>query len=800
MLQKLSILKPKVGSNFNWLPLLLLLLLTTSLSAQVEEITISGKLTEAESGETLIGATVAIPSLSAGTTSNAYGFYSLSVPKGEEEIQLIFSYVGSQSQERSIVPNQDVTLDIELGIGLELEEVVVKANSFQEQLRSTQMSVEAITTREAKLLPAFLGEVDVLKTIQLKPGIPSGSEGGTGLFVRGGASDQNLIVLDEALVYNPNHLFGFFSTFNADAVKDLRLYKGGFPAQYGGRLSSVIDVKLKEGNNKKFSGAGGLGLISSRLTLEGPIQKGKSSFIVSGRRTYVDIFTNSINRANKKAVENGEKEEFTQIPGYFFYDLNTKVNFQIGEKDRIFLSGYFGRDEFNFEDDFFDFKFNWGNATGTARWNHVFSNKLFANTTFTFSDYQYNISNEITGFSFDLGSNIRDANLKTDYYYNLNNRHEIKFGAGATYHQFEVGRLKAGSDDGSVSFSGGDNFDGTEFGVYVSDDFKASNRLTMNYGVRLSGFANDGKTYFGVEPRFATNFAVNDRFSLKGSYARMMQYVHLVSNAGIALPTDIWYPSTAAVKPQISDQIAIGGSHLLGENWFINNEYYFKYLQNQIDFIDGAQLFANTKLEEEFAFGKGYAYGMELSLEKKEGKLQGWVGYTLAWVRRGEFRGVKRDIMDGRYFRPNYDRRHDISFVVLYEMSDKWTFTATYVYGSGDLAWLPGGRFTFQDIDGGNTQAVVPLFGDRNNYRLPSFQRMDIGAVRKFKPKWGESDLTISVFNALDRRNTFFIFLEPEFAEGTDDEGNFISFPERVAAKQVSLFPILPSVTWNFKF
>ncbi|MEL7020356.1 MAG: TonB-dependent receptor [Bacteroidota bacterium] len=801
MLQNVPLLYAQTAHLPRLLLVFLLIYLTQATSfAQATEVTVSGQLTEAETGETIIGATIAVPSIGAGTTTNAYGFYSLSLPRSEEAVTIVFSYVGSSTQERDITPTQDLVINIELGTGVELEEVVVKANSFEEQLNSTQMSVEQITTREAKLLPAFLGEVDVLKTIQLKPGIPSGSEGSTGLFVRGGASDQNLIVLDEAVVYNPNHLFGFFSTFNADAVKDLRLYKGGFPAQYGGRLSSVIDVKLREGNKKKYSAAGGIGLISSRLTVEGPIQKNKSSFIVSGRRTYVDIFTEAINRGNRRAVENGERESFTQIPGYFFYDLNTKVNFQLGEKDRIYLSGYFGRDAFNFEDDFFDFRFDWGNATGTARWNHIFSSKLFSNTTFTFSDYQYNITNEVTGFSFDLGSNIRDANLKTDFYYNMNNRHEIRFGVGATYHQFEVGRLKAGSDDGSVSFSGGSNFDGTEFGIYASDDFKVNNRLTMNYGLRLSGFANDGKTYFGVEPRFAANYKVSERFSFKGSYARMMQYVHLVSNAGIALPTDIWYPSTSNVKPQISDQVAIGGSFLIGRDLFITNEYYYKNLQNQIDFIDGAQLFANEQLEEEFAFGRGYAYGMELGIEKKEGALTGWIGYTLAWVRRGAFRGVKRDIMDGRFFRPNYDRRHDISIVLLYEISDKWTATATYVYGSGDLAWLPGGRFTFQDIYGGSTESVVPIFGDRNNYRLPSFQRMDVGIVRKFQPKWGESDLTISVFNALDRRNTFFIFLEPEFAEGMDDEGNLINFPERIAAKQVSLFPILPSITYNFKF
>lgn len=756
-------------------------------------VTISGTISDSDNGETLIGATVAVPSMATGTSSNAYGFYSISVPKGDS-MQLEFSYIGFQSFYKTIATNEDQKIDVELGSGLNLEEVVVKANSFEEQLNSTQMSVEAITTREAKLLPAFMGEVDILKTIQLKPGIPSGSEGSTGLFVRGGGSDQNLIVLDEAVVYNPNHLFGFFSTFNADAVKDLKLYKGGFPPEYGGRLSSVIDVKLKEGNKKKFAAAGGIGLISSRLTVEGPIQKDKSSFIVSGRRTYVDIFTRQINKAN------ADNPDAVLIPDYFFYDLNTKINFKLGEKDHLYISGYFGRDVFGFDSDFFDFTFNWGNATGTARWNHVFNPKLFVNTTFTYSDYEYNIRNEVTGFSFDVGSNIRDANLKSDFYYNLNTRHTMKFGVNATYHQFEVGRLQAGSDDGDISFSAGNNFDGVELGAYISDEFEVSDRFKVNGGLRLSGFSNDGTFYFGAEPRLAANYQVNNRFSLKGSYAHMRQYLHLVSSSGIALPTDVWYPSTAAVKPEISDQVAVGGSILLGNNIFLTNEYYYKWLDNQIDFIDGAELFANDRLEEEFAFGDGYAYGMELSVEKKEGKFQGWIGYTLAWIKRGNFRGVKADIMDGRYFSPRYDRRHDISIVGMYKLNNRFTFTASWVYGSGDLTWLPEGRLIFQDIYGAPLQTIVPVYGDRNTFRLPDFHRLDLGLVIKFFPKWGESDLTISVFNAYDRRNAFFIYIEPEFAEGMDTQGQIITFPQRLAPKQVSLFPILPSFTFNFKF
>jgi len=756
--------------------------------------TVSGTITDAENGETLIGATIFAPEFDKGANTNAYGFYSLTLPESDS-VTVVFSYVGFQSVEKTIALTEDRTLNVELGTGVQLEEVVVKANSYEEKLRRTQMSVEAITTREAKMLPALLGEVDILKTIQLKPGIPSGSEGSTGLFVRGGASDQNLIVLDEAIVYNPNHLFGFFSTFNADAVKDLRLYKGGFPAQYGGRLSSVIDVKLKEGNNKKFSGAGGIGLLSSRLTLEGPIQKEKSSFIVSGRRTYVDIFTRLVNQANE------DNEDFDPIPDYYFYDLNTKINYQLGEKDKLFLSGYFGRDVFGFESDFFDFDFNWGNATGTARWNHVFGPKLFANTTFTFSDYEYEIANKITGFSFNVGSNIQDASLKTDFYYNLTDKHTLRFGGNVIYHQFTVGRLKAGSDDGEVSFSAGQDFDGTEFGVYLSDEFTIGEKFKVDGGVRISGFSNDGTEYFGVEPRLATNYRVTDRFSLKGSYARMYQYVHLISNSGVALPTDVWYPSTANVKPQVSDQIAVGGSVQLWDKYFLTNEYYVKFLGNQIDFIDGAELFANDDIEEEFAFGDGYAYGMELGIEKTSGRLQGWIGYTLAKIERGDFRGVKADIMDGRYYPPRYDRRHDLSVVAMYELTERLNVSATFVYGSGDLTWLQTGRFSFQDAPGGEFQAVVPIFGDRNNFRLPAYHRLDLGLVIKFFPRWGESDLTISVYNAYDRRNAFFIYLEPEFRETMDENTDLIiEIPERIEARQVSLFPILPAVTWNFKF
>lgn len=765
--------------------------------AQDNSVTISGSITDASTGETLIAATIAAPQIGLGTTTNEYGFYSLKIPMGDS-IQITYSYVGYQTVSRQILLKTDQEVDMELNpSGVELEAMEVKANSYRDRVNSTEMSVEVINTDQVKVIPLILGESDILKVIQLKPGIPSGSEGTTGIFVRGGGSDQNLIVLDEAVVYNPNHLFGFFSTFNTDAVKDLKIYKGGFPAQYGGRLSSVIDVKLKEGNYKKFSGSGGVGLIASRLTLEGPLAKNQDhSFIVSGRRTYIDLFTRAVNNAN------ADNPEATQIPDYFFYDLNTKINFKLGDKDRLFLSGYFGRDQFDFESDFFNFQFDWGNATGTARWNHIFNPQLFVNTTLTYSDYQYNIVNEITGFRFNLGSNIQDLNFKTDFYNAFNNRHTLRYGLNATWHHFNIGRLSAGSDDGLVNFSAGQEFDGLEFGAYLADEVKWNNRFTVNAGLRISGFNNEGETYLGIEPRLSGVYKLGQGLSAKASYARMYQYLHLVATSGATLPTDIWYPSTARIKPQRSDQAATGLSYLFKEKYLFNFEGFYKKLENQLELVDGAEIFANDDLEEEFAIGEGEAYGLEFSVEKQEGKLQGWIGYTLSRTIRRNFKTISPDaqFLQELPFSPIYDRRHDLSVVASYKISRRLNASATFVYGSGDLRWLPQGRFSFQDVELADFQAVVPDFGDRNNYRLPDYHRLDLGLVWKFFPKWGESDLTLSVVNVYDRRNTFFLFFEPVGETTIGGQTNGLSVPERIAAQQVSLFPILPAFTYNFKF
>ncbi len=766
-----------------------LVFIHTALAAQ--RITVSGALTDRQTGESLIGATVQVVGQRNGNASNEYGFYSLALPVGSDSVQLQFSYLGYETDVRTILPNKDLKLNVSLSQqGALLQEVVIQANAFEERVKSTEMSVATIGSREIKAVPALFGETDVIKILQLKPGITPGAEGTTGLFVRGGNSDQNLIVLDEAVVYNANHLFGFFSTFNPDAVKDLKVYKGGFPSQYGGRLSSVIDVRMKEGNNQEFTGSGGIGLISSRLTLEGPIQKDKSSFIVSGRRTYADLITRSINRANEGS------ENFNPIPDYYFYDLNTKVNFTLTEKDRLYLSGYFGRDVFGFNNETFNFLFDWGNTTGTARWNHIFNPKLFANTTFTFSDYRYRIRNILQGFSFNLGSEIQDINAKVDFYYQPNNKHVMRFGVNATYHQLAVARLRAGSDDGQFSFASGQDFTGMEYGAYFSDDWEATERLKINYGARISAWQSRQATYQAFEPRVAANYAISDRLSVKASYARMNQYLHLLASSGLSLPTDIWYPSTENIRPEISDQVALGASWLVRENVLVTWEAWYKKLRNQVDFIDGAELFGNNNLENELAIGRGYAYSpLELEIEKKDGKLTGWIGYTLAWVRRGDFEVIN----GGNYFPPRFDTRHNLSVVATYALSPRWQATATWVYTSGYASWLPSGRFTMQDIPGAPFQTVVPVYGDRNTFRYPAYMRLDLGLVYKWKTRRTSQDITLSIFNATDRRNPYFIYLEPQFQ--TVQQGDVaVDIPTAIRAQQVSLFPVLPSITWNFKF
>jgi len=745
------------------------------------QVTISGTVRAAENGENLIGVAVAISALNTGTTTNANGFYSISVPTGSYTLQ--YSYVGYTVQKQNITATKNITLNINLSTSSqELGEVVIQAGNLAEKLKTTQMSVEQLTMAQAKLMPALFGEVDILKTLQLKPGVQSGGEGSAGLYVRGGGPDQNLFLLDGATVYNASHLFGFFSVFNSDAVRSVDLYKGGFPAQFGGRLSSVVDVKLKEGNNQRFGASGGIGLIASRLTLEGPIKKNKSSFVISGRRTYVDLFTRLANKIN------ADKPDYNPIPGYYFYDLNAKANYDLGPNDRVFLSGYLGNDQIGFRNSGFNFNFAWGNKAGSLRWNHVFNPKLIAITSFTASGYHYNISNVLQDFSFNLSSQIKDLSFKTDFDFLPGGAHTFKFGALATRHKFEVGRLKAGTDDNDVAFNSGSAYTGLEYGVYADDEFAPSARFTLNYGLRLSGFYN-GQDYFnGLEPRLALRYSLRESLSLKASYTRMMQYIHLVANSGASLPTDIWYPSNNVVQPQRSQQVALGLNKLFGNGKFLlSDEVYYKQMRNQIDFRDGAQLFANENLNAEFLFGQGRSYGNEIYVEKKEGRTTGWIGYTLSWSYR-QF----AEINQGQWYPNRYDRRHDISVVALHQLKPRLHLTGTWVYGTGNAFSVPAARIVVQGQPGDNT-SYVPVYTERNGYRQAAYHRLDVGLVYKLTPKRGEADLTFSVYNAYNRRNPYFVYFDQVENEA---ETQTIGFQ----ARQVSLFPVLPAVTYNFNF
>ena len=775
-----------------WLAVLLVMIgVLPGRAQEAGRATLSGTVRGAH-GEPLPGASVAVPALAIGTVADSVGHYRLNLPAGR--MQLVVTSIGSRTITRdlNLTKSQRLSFDLEEN-NQELGEVLVTGSvSLEQKLKTTQMGVEHLSISEAKLLPALFGEVDILKTLQLKPGVQSGGEGTSGLFVRGGSSDQNLVLLDNTVVYNPNHLFGLFSVFNSDAVQSVDLYKSGFPAQFGGRLSSVVDVKLREGDRQHYVATGGIGLISSRGTFEGPINKGKGSFIVSGRRTYFDIFTRAINKRNER------KENYSPIPDYYFYDLNAKANYTLGAQDQLFLTGYLGRDIFGFNsNNGFNFSFQWGNTLGSLRWNHVFSPKLFVNTTASVSDYKYTLTNKLDQFSFTLGSRITDYTGRTDFEYTPDDRHQVKFGAMLTQHTFGVGRLNANSSDGRVNFGSDINYHGLDGAVYATDNYKATDKLQLEGGLRLTGFRSGDNQYGGLEPRAAARYSLSDKTSFKLNYALMYQYVHLVTNSGATLPTDIWYPSRLRVKPQRSQQVSGGGSFLLGGGkYLLTNELYYKWGQNQVDFRDGAQLFANPDLDAEFIFGKSWAYGNELYLEKKSGRTTGWIGYSLAWSWRNfQPQNGTNGVNGGQDFHPNYDRRHNLTIVVLHQLNARLSLTASFIYTSGNLTTLPLGRFGVQDIPGssvGIDPRPVPIYPDRNSYRLIPYHRLDLGAVYKIGSRRNQ-DLTLSIYNAYNRRNAYFVFFDTVRDKATDRITGF-------AAKQVSLFPVIPSLTYNFRF
>ncbi len=775
---------------------------TTSVFAQ-EKHTISGYIKDASSGETLLGAYVyEAANKTNGTSTNLYGFYSLTLPAGSYVIEA--SFIGFDAVQKEVTLTSDLSVNFDLPpTGILIEEIVVKSTRKDENVESTDMGRVEMSVDKIKSLPALMGEVDVIRTLQLLPGVMSSGEFNSGLYVRGGGPDQNLVLLDEAVVYNTGHLAGFFSVFNSDAIKTTTLHKGSMPAEYGGRLSSVLDVTMKDGNNKRFQAEGGIGLISSRLTLQGPIQKNRSSFLISGRRTYADVLARPFI----------ERSQFAGS-GYYFYDLNTKVNYIFSDKDRIFLSGYFGRDVFDYASpDGFTVNMPWGNATATLRWNHLFNSKLFMNATAIYNDYNFGFDAGVDDFSFKFYSGVRDYNAKLDFDYFPVLNHKVKFGINYTFHRFTPYSAEAniGEGEDAIVIEPDDLSQqyAHEAAIYIQDDFSIGKKLKVHVGLRASAYRQVGPyrylvfgenelptdtidyesgepiaTYGGLEPRFSARYTINPQISLKGSVVFTNQYIHLVSNSTSTLPTDLWVPSTQRVKPQKGIQYSLGYFHnFLEDQYEASVEVYYKDQENQIEFSEDYQADLGIPVENSFVFGEGRAYGLELFLKKRTGRFNGWVGYTLSRVERSF-----DDINKGNTFPAKYDRTHDLSIVGIYELSKKWTLSSTFVYGTGQALTLPSSYYVINFFPYANYDLA------RNSYRLKPYHRLDLSAtwVLRESEKY-TSDLAFSIYNVYSRLNPFFVYPIPE--NSTTQEGAV-----DVKLKQVSLFPIIPSVTWNFKF
>ncbi len=750
---------------------------------------VSGTITDGTTGEQLIGATVRIKELpQSGTATNSYGFYSMFVPEGD--YTLMFTYTGYEPITRKVSLHKNELINLSLQLKSELKEVVISADKpNNDNIASPQMGIEKLNMAQINQVPVLLGERDILKTIALLPGIKSAGEGNTGFYVRGGSADQNLILLDEATVYNASHFFGFFSTFNSDAVKDVTMYKGGMPAEFGGRLSSVLDIKMNEGNNKDYTVQGGLGLISSRIKVEGPIVHDKGSFMVSARRTYIDLFL----KASSDSTVRGSS--------VYFYDLNAKANYHFDDKNAIYLSGYFGKDVLGLKN---TFGTNWGNATGTVRFNHLFNDRLFSNTSLIYSNYNYVVQSFVENDDFKATSKISDINLKEDLSYSMGDNHTLKFGINILHHTIAPGDITVPPNSSFNNIHVQDRY-GFENAVYVSDEWKASNKLTFLYGLRLAGFFllgpgtfdtyNDAgtitssktyasgqlvKSYFDLEPRFSASYTLNEANSLKFSYNRNAQNIHLLNNSTSSTPTDVYVMSSNNIKPEIGDQVSTGWFRNFRDNLFeFSAEVYYKWMQNQIDYKDGAQLLVNQGVESQLTYGTGRAYGLELFLKKKYGRFNGWVGYTLARSER-KFADINND----QYYPATQDRTHDISVVGIYKLSERWSFSADFVYGTGNAVTYPTGKY---DIGGLTTFS----YSERNGYRLPSSNRLDIGATLEGKKhKKYHSSWTFGIYNVYAHRDPYTVTFR-------DSK----TVPNTTEAVETSIFAtLIPSVTWNFKF
>ena len=769
------------------LTLLLLVFSLPVFTLAQKNITISGYVKDKESGETLIGATIYAGDHKAGTVTNSYGFYSITLPAGESTLE--FSYMGYQPHQANIDTHSNQTLNIELvPKSIELDAVEVKARAADHNIKSPQMSMIEMDAKTLKQLPVIFGESDLMKSIQMMPGIQTPVEGSSGFSVRGGAMDQNLILLDEATVYNPSHLMGFFSVFNSDAIKDVTLYKGDIPASAGGRLSSLLDIQMKDGNKKEFGAEGGIGLISSRLTLEGPLEKDKGSFILSGRRTYADMF---LKLSSDSAINNNK---------LFFYDLNSKVNYKINDNNRIFFSGYFGNDAYGYAD---QMGMNWGNATFTARWNHLFNDRLFSNLTLLYSKYNYQVEMKDGSPQFDWTSYLENLSAKYDFSFHPSPITTFKFGGEIIRHFIQPGRFQISERESDYKVP--DN-KALESGIYLLAEQNIGERLKVNAGLRFSAFQNIGKatvyrindeyevsdtvnykhnnifnTYTNWEPRISARYLVNNENSLKASYSRTNQYLQLASNSTAGTPLDVWFPASQHVKPQVCDQISTGWfRNLDNNNYEASVEVFYKWMDNQIDFKPNANLMLNNQLEKEIRFGKGHSYGSELLIRKNEGDLTGWIGYTWSRARRNF-----PDINNGKEYPANYDIPHNLNIVLNYKVSKRIGISSNWTYRTGAPITYPTMRFR-------HAQSSLPIYGDKNSARLPDYHRLDLSVTIKGKDKpekrW-EGEWHIGAYNAYNRANAYSV----QFEEDPDT-------PNKINAYKTVMFRIIPSVTYNFKF
>ena len=775
----------------------------TSIRAQ-GTFTINGSVTAANSNETLIGVNVIVPELNKGVVTNEYGYYSLQVPEGNYRLEI--SYLGFQTITTTINLTEDLIQNFELEESTEnLDEVFISQNVEQLDIRSAEMSVNKLSINTIQKMPVVFGEVDVVKSLLLLPGVSNAGEGSSGFNVRGGAVDQNLILLDEATIFNSSHLFGLFSVFNPDAIKDLRLYKGGIPAKFGGRVSSVLDIYQRDGNSKTFKAQGGIGVISSRLLAEGPIVKDKGSFLVGGRSSYAHLFLKFTDNSNSA----------------YFYDLNTKLNYKLDDKNKLLLSAYFGRDVFSINQ---NFKNTYGNAVLNLRWNHVFSQNIFSNLSVIYSDYFYGLTLDFVGFVWNSG--IKNLNLKYDFNHYVNNSIQLKYGVHNTYYEFNPGEIEPNNDESGINYFKLTNKYAFENAFYISANHSISNKLSAEYGLRYSSFFRLGQDglniydndqailynedldiyeeaeptgkefqdrtevveYFGnFEPRLALAYIINDNQSIKASYNRMTQYLHLLSNTSSPTPLDVWTPSGKYAKPQLLDQVALGYFHnVMDGKYSIEAETFYKKVQNRIDYVNGANLIANNAIEQIILNGKSRAYGFELLVRKNEGRFTGWLSYTLSKSEQQTpgRTAIETGINNGKWYNTSYDKTHDFSLTASYELNRDWLFSANFVYQTGLPATYPTGQYEYETIS-------IPVFGDRNANRLPEFHRLDISATyvpKKSRDKKFKSSWNFGIYNVYNRKNAYSI----NFRENTDTGSN--------ESVRLSLFGIIPSITYNFKF